>query len=296
MATEEQIKRLMQEREQRDRELYEKVIGDFPFERIEIAGDKALTAWAELKLAGRGIPVVLGGDDSMISLIGAFTLHPRESAPKSVGDILEAAAQLRHPEDLAKKRSADTTAARESIRRHIESAPDAPLPTIIQMDASSGEQRQLSREETLASMLSEHEPQLGEWPSLPPESAELSVAFDILSGKPRQRVHIALIPTDDWTTVPAYLRWGGWNDCPHPEYHVAALRSWRDRFGAELIGLSFDTMNLRVKRGPETRDAAVELAREQYLYCTDIVDQGVETLRNLAAGLLAHRWWYFWWD
>jgi hypothetical protein len=30
------------------------------------------------------------------------------------------------------------------------------------------------------------------------------------------KVHIALIPTD-WTTVPAHLRWGGWNACPHAE-------------------------------------------------------------------------------
>jgi hypothetical protein len=295
MATEEQIKRLMQEREQRDRELYEKIIPDFPFERVETSGDRALTAWAELKLAGRGVPVVLGGDASMIHLIEPFTPHPPEPAPKAVTDILEAAAQLRHPQDLVSKRSADKSVARESIRRHLESDPDAPLPTVIQLDAN-GQQRQLGREEMLASMLNDHEPQLGEWPSAPPESAELSVAFDILSGKPLQRAHIALIPTDDWTTVPAHLRWGGWNDCPEPEYHVAALRSWRDRFGAELIGLSFDTMNLRVKRGPQTRDAAVDLAREQYLYCSDIVDQGVETLRNLAAGLLAHRWWYFWWD
>jgi hypothetical protein len=38
------------------------------------------------------------------------------------------------------------------------------------------------------------------------------------------------------------------------------------------------------------------LAREQYLYCGDIVDQGTGTLSRLATALMADDWWYFWWD
>jgi Domain of unknown function (DUF4253) len=79
------------------------------------------------------------------------------------------------------------------------------------------------------------------------------------------------------TAIPAYLRWGGWNDCPAPEYHVAAMRSWRDRYEAELVGMSSDTINLRVSRRPKTRDKALALAREHYVYCSDIIDQGVQT-------------------
>ena len=105
-----------------------------------------------------------------------------------------------------------------------------------------------------------------------------------------------LIPTDDWTTVPAHLRYGGWNACPKSEYHVAALRSWRDRYGAELIGLSFDRMDLRVATRPQTRSQALELAREQYVYCNDIVDQGLGTFSKLAACLMASNLWGFWWD
>ena len=55
-------------------------------------------------------------------------------------------------------------------------------------------------------------------------------------------------------------------------------------------------MNIRVERRPGTRDEALNLAREQYAYCNDIVDQGVGTLSTLAAELTAHDWWYFWWD
>jgi hypothetical protein len=84
-------------------------------------------------------------------------------------------------------------------------------------------------------------------PATAPESPGLSVAFDLRSGAPLPRAHIVILPTDDWTTIPAYLRWGNWNGCPAPEYHVAAFRSWRDRYGAELVGLSHDVVNIRVR-------------------------------------------------
>jgi hypothetical protein len=71
-----------------------------------------------------------------------------------------------------------------------------------------------------------------------------------------------------------------------------AARIW----GAELIGLGSDTINLRVSRKPGTREEALELARAQYVYCNDIIDQGVGSYRELAAGLMASDWWFFWWD
>ena len=139
-------------------------------------------------------------------------------------------------------------------------------------------------------------PPIGKWPTDVSMSIGPSAVVDITTDKPLDKVHIALIPTDDWTTIPAYLHWGGWNACPDPAFHVAALRSWRDRFGAELVGLGHDTMDLRVIRRPQTREAALELAREQYAYCNDIVDQGTGTLSALAASLKADPWWFFWWD
>lgn len=137
----------------------------------------------------------------------------------------------------------------------------------------------------------------GAWPA--PGKAEqpgLTLASDILTGKPHARVHIVQLPTTDGSEAPAYLRWGGWNACPAPELHVALLRQWKQRYGAELVGLSGDTMNLRVARHPASREDALAVAREQYLYCVDIVDQGVGALRPLAASLMESDWWFFWWD
>jgi hypothetical protein len=55
-------------------------------------------------------------------------------------------------------------------------------------------------------------------------------------------------------------------------------------------------VDLRVARRPDTREQALELAREHYAYCNDIVDQGEGTLSPLAACLIADERWNFWWD
>jgi hypothetical protein len=144
-------------------------------------------------------------------------------------------------------------------------------------------------------MLQDHPPALGDWPAQAESFPTLGVAVDF-DGKPIDKAHIILVPTDDWTTVPAHLRWGGANACPPAEFHVAALRSWRDRFGAELVGLGPDRMCVRLQRLPKTREAALDLAREHFGYCEDLVYQGFGALRPLAAALMQSDWWDFWWD
>ena len=74
------------------------------------------------------------------------------------------------------------------------------------------------------------------------------------------------------------------------------MRSWFERYGAELVGIDGDTLNLRVQRRPTGRDEALALAREQYHYCPDLVDQGVGTISALASELMASDWWFLWWD
>ena len=47
---------------------------------------------------------------------------------------------------------------------------------------------------------------------------------------------------------------------------------------------------------PVDKESAEKLAREQFIFCTDIVYQGTETIRNLAATLMNAKAWFFWWD
>lgn len=242
-----------------------RALANFPFEIVETSGANALAQWEALKAAGRGVPVVVGNIEGILQ-----PFAPDEHATlRPVQETLAAANSIRLPESLLKMRRDEHVVGLEKLRK------------LGSSDAIEDE---------------EHEPPLGEWPTATSDSVGLSVAYDILTGQPLPKVYVVLVPTDDPTTIPAHLYWGGVNDCPAPEYQVAALRHWRDRYGAELVGLDVDTLNLRVARKPTTRDEAIELARVQYAYCNDIVDQGFESLRALAADLMANDWWFFWWD
>lgn len=285
-----------EEMAERMRDYQRKALDKFPLKLIETTGDKALAKWQELKAAGQGSPIILAGDETgalgnMLNPFGPDA--PEEPAP--VDDILRLAAGIEFPADLVKQRKAESEFFLQQFKKDLAAKPDMSLPSIIQTDGVTT--RTLSREEVLAAMESEpEEPPLGEWPAKPEPSIGLTVARNILTGVPLPKVYVGVAPTDDWTTIPAYLRWGGWNECPAAEYHVAAMRGWRDRYGAELVGMSDDTINLRVASRPKTREEALALAREHYIYCADVIDQGFPSYSALAAYLMANDWWYFWWD
>lgn len=243
-----------------------RMLAALPYPRVEVPGAHALAEWERLRAEGRGWPVIVGNDEQLEAIAELFSLDDEAVFPTPTG-----------------------------VTPHFGSAP-SPTPAAILAKAAT-----YSLPTILAQRVNADpdwpEPPLGEWPAPGAvEGSGLTVASDILSGRPFPRVHILLIPTAHSWEVPAYLRWGGWNDCPSPAEHVAALRHWHERFGVELIGLTLDTLNLRAIRRPADRDEALALAREHYTYCPDAVDQGVGSLSALAASLLTNDWWFFWWD
>jgi len=119
--------------------------------------------------------------------------------------------------------------------------------------------------------------------------------LDILSGKPIDEVFIALLKlTASWEAF-AYLHWNT-SQVPDPAVHCAMHRYWGEKYGAEVVSVTGSTVQCEVARPPRDRAASLELAREQFVYCTDIVAQGTQTIAALAAGLLNSKYWYFWWD
>jgi hypothetical protein len=255
----------------------------FPFERMQVASEQALATWEQMKAAARGCPVVIGDDDSVGLLMADFI--PTWPNKILIAQIIAAAATIRHPEGLKALKAQEHARIREHLRHQFENQ-TASLPKVIEIDSKGREKTPHDR----AAKLLERRPRLGRWPSRAESLPALSVALDYRGGL-KKRVHVALIETNDWTTIPAHLNYGGWNACPLPEYHIAALRSWRDRYGAELVGLSSDRIDLRVARRPQARAEALDLAREHYIYCNDIVDQGLGTFSKLAACLMANDWW-----
>jgi hypothetical protein len=136
----------------------------------------------------------------------------------------------------------------------------------------------------------------GDWPSEAEPNHEFTIPTDLSTGKPLAEVYLALVPATTGWLVPAYLRYGGWNDCPVAEEHVSLMKRWHELYGAEVVGMSFDVIEMQVARPPTDRAAALALAREQFIYCSDIVQQGTGALEDLAATLLGATAWFFWWD
>ncbi len=137
----------------------------------------------------------------------------------------------------------------------------------------------------------------GAWPEQNTPNNRFSIPFTMgLEPEPLPRVHLALVPTDVPWEAPAYLRFGGWNECPFPEEHVAVFSYWYGLYGAVVVGITHDVVEMEVARPPATREAALELAVEQFHYCADIVAQGTQGVEALAASLVEASVWYFWWD
>lgn len=136
----------------------------------------------------------------------------------------------------------------------------------------------------------------GDWPSDVQPATSLYTVFDGLRGKPHAEVRCALIPTKESWQAPAYLGFGGWNDCPEDSIQCAVFKYWRDRWGADIVVIANDVIEAAVEHPPVSPEDAVKLAQEQYEFCADIVEQGTQTLPNLAARLLNGPLWFFWWD
>ena len=117
---------------------------------------------------------------------------------------------------------------------------------------------------------------------------------DTLTQKTKE-VILAKIPTDKPWEVFAWFPFGGWNACPLPEEHIMISRYWYQKFGAVPAALSHDILEF-VAQPLRDKSAAVGLALEQYAFCPDIIDQGMQMVGILANSLTKSSVWSFWWD
>ncbi|MBP6014714.1 MAG: DUF4253 domain-containing protein [Alphaproteobacteria bacterium] len=261
-------------------EIKASILRSFPFEIIRVPGATALSTWETLKRRPGIHPIVIGSEDDL------FRIAEQQQSPRreKSDDILAAAAKYHFPQDLR--------------------AGKARLQAMIETDRKSDPRFAEAYEAMLRQFPGSADdfPARGPWPTETPSDAGLSVAQtatlenEQLITRPSTEVCIALLPIKDWTEAFALLNYGGWNDCPAPEAHIAAFRHWRGRYQLELVGMSGDVLNLRAASKPKSREEALALATEHYEFCPDTVDQGVDTLETLAACLMEHDWWYFWWD
>ena len=132
-----------------------------------------------------------------------------------------------------------------------------------------------------------------ERPRLPRQLHVLPERFEV-TGQPGV---LAVVPAAAGWQVPGLVSWwGAANADLPPADHVAVLRSWEHRFGAELVVLTNDAVELAVARPPTAPAEVVAVARELYGYCPDVVDQGVGSLEALCLEMVVRRSWALWWD
>ncbi|MBG85943.1 MAG: hypothetical protein CMO80_03460 [Verrucomicrobiales bacterium] len=68
------------------------------------------------------------------------------------------------------------------------------------------------------------------------------------------------------------------------------------RYGARIWAMTHDTVECIVENPPTTRDEAITLTEEQFMYSSEIVHEGVGTISNLPATLINARHRHFWWE
>jgi hypothetical protein len=87
---------------------------------------------------------------------------------------------------------------------------------------------------------------------------------------------------------------GNWNETPKAQGQAALFRYWNDKTRPLLPVQPMRMIEFIVACPPLTQEASIALARDQFLYCPDIVVQGAGRRAKLAVTLLGASVWYFW--
>ncbi|HYT91395.1 MAG TPA: DUF4253 domain-containing protein [Gemmataceae bacterium] len=256
-------------------------IGKHRVGRLTVEGTEAIPTWKRLrKLVPKTghWPVLLGTDEDLELLAE----NREDGEDQKPGKVLGKARRVNVPALFVRWQKVAVENAREALNEFRET-PDAE-------DVVVRYERMLAQDAPFQGL------PRGKWPKDMWPDDYFSIPYDVLTKKPHRRIHVGLVPTMNGWEVPAFLMFGSWNACPHPEHHVAIMKYWHEQYGAEVVGITHDIVEMLVARPPRSRTRALELAREQYLYCDDIVEQGMRDLDTLAATLRGGKVWYFWWD
>jgi hypothetical protein len=136
---------------------------------------------------------------------------------------------------------------------------------------------------------------LDRWPDEPARIDEFRMIED-RQGRPTPLIVAVVVAGHTWQ-VPTLLSYGGWNTCPAPAVHGVVLRHWYQTYGAELVGLARDGMELALARPPRTRSDAMALAYDYAAYCLDGMSlYDADDLPDLAACLIDAEVLRLWWD
>ncbi|MEV5944299.1 DUF4253 domain-containing protein [Streptomyces sp. NPDC051994] len=142
----------------------------------------------------------------------------------------------------------------------------------------------------------------GEWPGLAlapalqedPDRRAAETAGAALNEAPLKGARMALVPARRSADIPAAIGWTGpLNHEDDVARLCAVLRSWEDRFGVRVVGLTRDELTLSVAAPPTNDEEALILAAEHFAFCPDTIETD---LHEHAKSLMGRPSWTFWWD
>ena len=104
---------------------------------------------------------------------------------------------------------------------------------------------------------------------------------------------LAEIPVSEPWQIFAYIPYGGWNECPSAEEHMAIAKYWFEKYGAVVAIIAPDIIAYNVRQ-PVSNDS-MKLAEEQFAYSIDVL-QNYGNLSTLAEVNKHSTVWINWWD
>lgn len=117
------------------------------------------------------------------------------------------------------------------------------------------------------------------------------------TGKKTYPLILAEIPTAKPWEIFAWLPFGNWNECPDTDHLMTITKKWHELHGAVPAVMTHDVLEFELPE-PVAKEKAMELVREQYLWCPDCIESVGDdfTPAILAAILTRSKIWSFWWD
>jgi hypothetical protein len=136
----------------------------------------------------------------------------------------------------------------------------------------------------------------------PAPAGNLLADPDILANQQTRRfgdedTRLALVPVQRGADVLTAVGWSGAaNHVSRTAGLSAILRSWEDRFGARVLRLGPDRLDVSVAAPPHEPDHAAAVAAEHWTFCPDRVFQESGSISAHANEIRGRRTWSFWWD
>lgn len=270
----------------------------YPHERIPMgtAATDAMARYDELAKLGRAagfVPFFLNLNDTVLeSMVIAVSLEHdiiddvETLTPEQVSAYTRAVLQrYRTARGGASAKEYGSTAIAQQLRRVADDDEDATADDSEEFDLN-----ELVDEFMSSDYLPDEEPE----DDAPTLSALLR--YELLDEEQGEML-LLQIPTDDPADIPAYLPFGGWNDCPDAETQLAFTHYWREKYGAIPAALdNADCLEFLVERPVADPSEAKKVAVEQFAFCSDLPFQVFEDFEQLTEFIHQSRQWYFWWD